>query len=378
MLSFKNQKIKWHFLAGVLILVSVLLPLSEILAVRYEGIGGKPAYPDIDNPKTSSIFIYTLNPGETKEDGVLVINNTQEAKTLMIYSADSTPPTGGAFACRQMKEEKKDAGKWIKLEKSEVTLEPIKSEIIPFTVTVPQDTESGEYNGCICIQEKKPSKEQEGGIRIATRMAIRVAVTVPGEFVKKLVISDFKISPNPTGGYFTTPYLKNEGNVSIDADVQLITRYIFGLKLKEINSPRTIFRGETGSWNYELEQPFLGGWYRTSLTVNYEGTNGKEILKGPTITFFSKPTKTGQIIDLCIFSILLVAIFLFWLSKRRKKWIKKDWIKYEIQPGDNLKSLAEKFEVSWKILAKVNKLKPPYELKIDEKIKVPPKSQTKT
>jgi len=371
-----SQKTKWCFLVSVLALI--LLLSSEVSAVQYEGIGGKPAYPDPSNPKTQSIFIYTLNPGETKEDGVLAVNDTKEEKTLLVYAADSSSASDGAFACRQIGEEKKMAGSWIELEKNEITLGPIKSEVIPFNVTVPQDIEAGEYNGCIGIQEKKPPQEQEGGIRLTTRLAIRVAITVPGELIKKLEISDFKLSPNPTGGYFTTPYLKNNGNVSIDADIKIATRYIFGLKLKEINSQRTIFRGETGSWNYELEQPLLGGWYRTSLAVSYEGAVSKEELKGPTITFFSWPTRTGWIIDICILLVILVAVSLFWLSKRRKKWIKKDWAEYEIQPGENLEILAEKFDVSWKLLVKVNKLKPPYALKPGEKIKVPPKSQTKT
>ena len=377
MLSFKNQKIWRGFLGSILVLVFILLLSLEVFAIQYEGIGGKPAYPDPNDSKTWAVFVHILNPEETSSDGVLVVNDTNETKTLMIYSADSTSSTGGAFACKQLAEGKTEVGKWIKLEKNEVTLGPIKSEIIPFTITVPKHTESGEYNGCICIQEKKPPKEQGGGIRLSTRMAVRVAITIPGNLVKKLTIDDFKISPNPTGGYFTTPYLKNEGNASVNADIKIITSYIFGLKLKEINSPRTIFRGEIGSWNYELEQPVLGGWYRTSLAVNYKGTDGRETLKGPTLTFFSMPTTTGWIIDICIFLIIFVAIFLFWLSKRRKKWIKEDWVEYKVRKGNTIKNLADKFKVSWKILAKVNKLKPPYELESGKKIKVPPKNQAK-
>ncbi|MCK5460040.1 LysM peptidoglycan-binding domain-containing protein [Candidatus Parcubacteria bacterium] len=370
MFNFKSQKIRHCFF--VCIFVLTLIFSSEALALDFQGVGGRPAYPDLSNPQTQSIFIYSLNPGQIKEDGVLIINDTKETKTLFVYSADSSPATGGSFACKQFGEENKNVGSWIKLEKNEVVLDPMKSKIIPFTVTVPQDIESGEYNGCIAIQEKKPPQKLKGGIRLSTRMAIRVGVVIDGGLIKKLIISDFKISPNPNGGYFTTPYLENKGNISIESDIQLVTRYIFGLKLYEIeSSKRTIFRGETGSWNYELKQPILGGWYRTSLKVGYEGMDGRETSKH-SIIFFSKPTKTGWIINACIFSVVLVAIFLFWLYRRRKKWIKKDWVEYKVKSGEDINLLAKRFDVSWKLLTKVNKLKPPYTLKVGEKINVPP------
>lgn len=367
-LSYKKKTILF---VGVLLLS--LSFFSQVFAVGYEGIGGKPAYPDPSNPKSSSIFMYTLNPGEAREDGVLVVNDTPEEKSLLMYTADSSFASGGAFACKQLSEEDVMVGSWLELSESTVTLGPIKSEVVPFTITVPPGTAAGEYNGCIAIQENKPPEEQDGGIRLTTRLVIRVAVTVPGELEKKLEITDFVISPNPTGGYFTTPYLANTGNVSVDADIRITTRHVFGLKHREINSTRTIFRGETGSWNFELREPPLGGWYRTHLSVRHEGALGDVVLKGPTLTFFSWPTTLGWIINACIALVLVIGLFSLWLYRRRKRWVKEDWVGYDVQPGENITLLSEKFDVDWKLLARVNKLKPPYALKSGERINVPPK-----
>lgn len=54
-----------------------------------------------------------------------------------MYVADSTPSTGGAFACKQFSEEKKDVGAWMSVSKNEITLDPNTNEIIPFTIRVP-------------------------------------------------------------------------------------------------------------------------------------------------------------------------------------------------------------------------------------------------
>lgn len=127
-------------------------------AIEYGGFGGRPAYPRADNPRTESIFVHTLEPGAVQKEGVTVINNSSETKTVLVYAADSTPSTGGAFACKQFAEEQKDVGSWIKLEKSEIKLPAGSTQLVPFTITVPLNAGVGEHNGCILIQEKKEKK----------------------------------------------------------------------------------------------------------------------------------------------------------------------------------------------------------------------------
>ena len=52
------------------------------------GIGGRPANPDPNNPRTESIFIYTLDKGASKQDQVLVSNGSSETKTVELYTVD--------------------------------------------------------------------------------------------------------------------------------------------------------------------------------------------------------------------------------------------------------------------------------------------------
>ncbi len=371
------------FLAmGGLLMALLVVPLFPAQAIEYGGFGGRPAYPQPSNPRTESIFIHTLEPGATQEEGVLVVNNTAEPKTMLIYGADSTPSSGGAFACKQFAEPKTDVGVWITLAKSEVTLEPGTNEIVPFTIRVPQSASVGEHNGCVLIQEKKAKSEGKTGASISVRTGLRVVITIPGAITRKLEIAGFTVMPGKDGGFLLNPQVKNTGSVSIDADAQVVTRYFFGATLFTHGGQYPVLRGETSDWNFELKKPFWGGWYRSSFTVEYDENpeagigvkSGKALtrLASHSVWFFSFPTPVALVIEILVLLALAFGGFLFWLSQKRKRWIKENWVSYEVKSGEGIQELAKKFDVSWKLLAKVNKLKPPYALKTGQQIKTPP------
>ncbi len=377
-----KKRTKFLIVAGLLMALSGISPLS-VQAIEYGGFGGRPAYPDPSNPRTESIFIHTLQPGATQEEGVRVVNNSAETKTMLVYGADSTPSTGGAFACKQFSEPKTDVGAWITLAKSEVTLEPGTNEVVPFTIRVPQNASVGEHNGCILIQEKKAKVEGQTGAVLSVRTGLRVAITIPGAITRKLEIVGFTLTPEKDKNAFLLhPLVKNTGNVSIDADAQVVTFYFFGITLAHDGGQYPVLRGETSDWNFELKKPFWGGWYRSSFVVEYDANpeagvgvkSGKVLtrLEGPSVWFWSTPTPAGLAIEIIVLLALAFGGFLFRLSQKRKRWIKENWVGYEVKSGEDIKSLAERFDVSWKLIAKTNKLQPPYALKTGEKIKVPP------
>lgn len=363
--------------AGFLLLVAI-----PVFAIEYGGFGGRPAYPRADNPRTESIFVHTLEPRDVKKEGVLTVNNSAEQKTMLVYAVDSTPSTGGAFACAQASEAAKDVGAWITLEKSEVALEPGTNELIPFTIRVPQNASVGEHNGCIVMQEKKEKAQAGSGASLSFRTGLRVAITIPGELARKLELAGFAVSDGKDGGFLLHPLVKNTGNVSIDADAKVFTRYFFGLTHLTHGGQYPILRGETSDWNFELKKPFWGGWYHSSFVVEYDENpeagvgvkSGKTLtrLEGSSVWFWSSPTPSALAIEVVVLLLIAFGAFLFWLSQKRKRWIKENWISYEVKSGEDINSLSKRFDVSWKLVAKVNKLKPPYALKTEEKIKLPP------
>jgi hypothetical protein len=305
-------------------LVSVLFiflffPLTAH-AIEYGGIGGKPAYPRADNPRSESIFIHTLEPGTIQEEGVVVINNSASQRTLTVYAADSTPSSGGGFACKQLSEPKTSVGAWITLEKSEVVLGPNTNEIVPFTISVPQNADVGEHNGCILIQEVKPETKDTKGMSLAFRTGIRVAVTIPGAIIKKLDIVGFSVSKNKNG-IILTPKVKNSGNVSVDANTSIVTHSVLGANIFRQEGQKggkyLVLRGDTSEWNFELKKPFWGGWYRSDLSVEYD--NDKELIRlAGSSLFFSWPTPKGLAIEIAIPLFLIGLVGLVFILKTKK------------------------------------------------------------
>ena len=384
-MSIFHDRKKQHICSYVLffiVFIGITIFANGVFAIANGGVGGRPAYPRSDNSRTESIFIHTLELGAIQKEGILLLNNTDEQKTLLVYTVDSMVSSGGAFACRQMAEPKEDVGAWISLEKSEVTLDSMTSEIVPFNITVPLKADVGEHNGCIVIQEKEEHKEKQVGMTLSFRTGLRVAITIPGEIIKELKIIDLKIERQKDGDYLLKPSIKNVGNVSIDADIQIITRHFLGLESFQHGGQFPILRNEISDWNFELKETFWGGWYQSSFVAEYEGGAETEIgeitkkpktqLKGPSVWFFVTPKPLAMAIEVGSFLFIVLLGFFFWLSRKRKNWIKKDWINYEIKSNEDIKILAERFNVSWKLLAKANKLQPPYTLKFGENIKVPP------
>jgi hypothetical protein len=367
------------FRYGTLVLGLALI--SSSFAIEYGGFGGRPAYPRADNPRTESIFIHTLEPGAVQKEGITVINNSTEAKTVLVYAADSTPSTGGAFACKQFAEEQTDVGSWVKLTKNEIKLPAGTTQLIPFTITVPENAGVWEHNGCILIQEKKEKKDGQPGVNLSIRTGLRLAITIPGDIERKLEIMglDYK---RQKWTIVIHPQVKNIGNVSIDADVAVTTRYFFWLKYSEQGGQYPVLRGEVSDWNFDLKKPFWGWLYRSSFTVAYDpspeaqiGTNTewtKVVLKGPAVWFITLPTLYGFIAEIILFAFFGAFVFLYIIARRRGQWIINHWVDITLKANTDITTLADEHDVSWKLLAKVNRLKPPYTLKKGDKIKVPP------
>ena len=365
--------------------IILFLSFSNLLfsqAIEYNGFGGKPAFPREDNPRTESIFVHTAKPGEIIEEGVRVINNTDETKTFVVYAADYTRSTDGGFACRQYSQDKVGVGNWITLDTEEVTLDPMSEETVPFYINAPDDAEVGEHNGCILIQEKKAPSES-AGISISVRTGLRVAITIPGEIFRRLSLSSISIARKGLDRLTLSLNVKNTGNVSIDTDIRVKVTNLLKKEIITFGGKYPIFRDDEATYNYDLKSPTFGAIYKAKGVVTYDGNAGTSIgsvnysnpitIETRPVWFLVLPTLKG--IAIIFVSVLLIIFLLIkiLIKKKRKKWIMKNWVQYKAKKSDDINSLAEKFDVNWKILAKVNKLKAPYIIKSGDILKVPQK-----
>lgn len=373
------------------------------------GVGGRPANPDPDNPRTQSIFIYTLSPGGSKSDQLYLSNGGDTDEIVQLYAVDGTVSNTGAFTCKQEVEPRTDIGKVVTLSKTEVLVPANGNTLVDFSVRLPQVIDVGEHDGCIVIQKKEDTSQQPtGSIQVHTRTAVRVAVIVPGEVHRQVEITDFtavssyKKGQNTYIGPQVVFGLKNTGNVSADVAVNVHIRDMFG---NEMHSPggssqKTFFSGQypviagtTFTVNYDTEyQPFFGGWYKVKADIVYNkqagtfGVNSSgEVLRAETgeITIFFWPS-TWFFVILALL-VLSTLSFIGWrimqtrdAKKRARDSLKHPavkimWGPYEVKEGDTLEQLAAKSGVAMGKIAAMNKLQAPYALEAGQKIYLPRK-----
>lgn len=368
------------------VLVATLLPIffviSLFLASSAEAVsnglyGLKPARPRADNSKSESIFIHTINPGQTIEEAVSVFNNSDRQETYVLYAADFTPSTDGGFACKQFVEPREEVGAWINLPPTTITLPKGGSKEVEFTITAPQNVDPGEYNGCILVARQEPEKIKQGdsGITLSFRTGARVALTVPGEIIRNLSLQDFDITQENWKKYSQLS-IKNDGNVSVDTNIQVTVKNLLGQTFHKNGGVFSVLKKDTATFHLEIGRSFWGGIYFANLEGQYnKGTISSDpqtqfFSAGP-VMFFAFPSLKGFLLELLFLGFIVWTLFLMLFKKRQNFWIKKTWKKAKINASTNLSSVARAVGASPSLVAKINNLPVATRLKKGDLIYVP-------
>lgn len=375
-----------YLTVGLVLFAMLTVPAGTVLAAAYGGIGARPAYPQPNNPRSQSIFIFELKPGQQASNGVQIINNTNQSQTVNLYAVDSAVASGGNFTCAQNGAPKKDVGAWISLADSSVTVPANSNQIVPFTITVPDSGSIavGEHDGCIAMQAVSQTAvpSDKNGVLLSFRTAIRVAVTIPGKIIKKLHIVSVTVSKGHQSNYIITPLVSNDGNVSLDTAITTSLSSVFGPTLmttKRGSNP--VLPHTQSSWNYTVNKPFWGGWYRADVTVSYDantatglGITTNSQTKTETMSsalFFVAPAPLALVIEIVVLLLIIAIVFLGIHRLIDGRAVKQQWKPVKIGQHATLQTLAQDYGVSWHKIAKVNKLKPPYHLEAGQKLKLP-------
>ena len=417
----------------------------KVSAIEYGMLGGKPANPDPNVADSSSWFIYKLAPGEKKEDALQVMNLYENELGVLVYAADGTKSSGGGFALKQYTEGKEEVGAWVKFypesvpavfqevfeekeskiidfcnlskedlqtamkktklsdedfdahqkwcqgtEEVTLSLAAKENKKIPFVFSVPDKADVGEHTGGILIQKAQlddaGADQQGSAVKLTTRVGVRIYETVPGQVIKKLTFSDFKLvknykelnfmrwfekNPKPED-FLVQGDVTNSGNVSVDfQNVISIKDNFFGKRTQEITDRNfQVLKADTFVSNYSWESPRFGK-YTFAMGLKYTDDQGKEqsTYSSP-ITVWIFPWR--ELIAILVGVLILGGIYL-----GRKKYLKKKygavgWVEYNVKKTDTIAKLAKKYEIDWEILVRTNKIKPPFLLEAGMVVLVPP------
>ncbi|MDR7381747.1 hypothetical protein [Promicromonospora iranensis] len=225
-----------------------LVPLAVLTLVAASSLAAAPAAAAPARAAQDDVVTWSVRPGDEKgEDGrawvewaadpgqsrtehMVVVNHSDDAVEFLLTSADGYFTDTGRFNMLPSDQESVAAGTWIELPES-VTVAAGAAEVVPFTVTVPDDAEPGDHAAGVAA-----SVHSTGGgeVAVESRVGFRVMTRVLGELAPALGLTasaSYTGDPNPfEAGTVDVVYeLENTGNTRLNARPEISLSGPFGL-----------------------------------------------------------------------------------------------------------------------------------------------------
>ncbi|MCC7196927.1 DUF916 domain-containing protein [Candidatus Peregrinibacteria bacterium] len=372
---------KLHFITGLLTLVLASAPV--VSATNGIAITVKNPNPYTNN---QSWFVYEKMPGEIIEDVATIKNQSERDVNVRIYAVDATSNASGSFILKFLNDKQMGIGVWTDVEKKELTIKPDERVDIPFRITIPENATPSEYYGGIVVESGggadqtkycEPNNKCNTSVSVRTRIGSRIYITVPGKISEKVTWSDFSFDRGWDGKSYLNFGVKNQGNVAYEpkAEIEIYNQdgKLFDRFEAELGDslPGTTINKKV-AWN---KQPSLFGNYSAKANVSFikkfqtaSNMHGASYTDTKNLKIMVAPWHT-----MAIGLLILIITGFFGIS--HKMWYRKTgktWANYLVNENEDIMAIAERKNVSWKLLAKVNHIKAPFILKKGQAIKVPP------
>ena len=357
--------------------LATFLSLTAISHADYTVIPGSPY---------ERQFNLEVEPGSRQSASIVIKNLGNNAETLNIYSADATHSAQGTFAITTKNTEQFHIGNWISFEEDKVIIPPREEITIPFIIEIPENATPGSYAGGIAVEQSSGSRQLndangeagQSGISVSSRFIVKVFLSIPGEKIHSYKWEDFKFeyAGNDSHARFVMT-VSNDGNTIVMVDPKVELTGFPPLKEPVIELPSATIQPGTESQKIDLrftEKPRLGFYFAKGTAtfseldiINNEKVNPETQTREITINL--TPWYLIVIITLVLLTIIIAPFVWYFRSKNYYSRCET----YEVKEGQTIISIAKENKSNWKKIVKINKLKPPYNLKPGQTILIPPK-----
>lgn len=167
------------------------------------GIGIVPANQQSQTGLDRAWFLNTVQSGQKVTRTAEIINDFDREATINLFAKDATQTLDGSFTFIENDQPNTEVGSWISLSKTQVTLPAKSSTQVEFTITVPSNTQSGEYAGAIAVQESTNPNADQQGVQLQTRIGARVYLTVGSNLASGFEVKNFNAMTPDASKYST-------------------------------------------------------------------------------------------------------------------------------------------------------------------------------
>jgi hypothetical protein len=133
----------------------------------------------MDGDEAGFYFNFEAYIGHEVEGTLAVRNYTDELIAVEINAVDASENYQSSFSLTPLQNEQYDIGLWITIEDPVITIEPGATELVDFTMLVPEGTAYGEYAGGVVVSERIETEALTGsGVQLVSQQALRVYTDV--------------------------------------------------------------------------------------------------------------------------------------------------------------------------------------------------------
>lgn len=226
---------------------------------------------------------WDADPGETLTEHMVVTNHGSTDVEFQLAAADGYFTDAGRFNMLPSDTESADAGTWIELPES-VVVAAGGSEVVPFTVTVPEDATPGDHPAGVAASVLS---DGSGTIGVESRVGFRVMTRVEGELAPALAAAatatyDGDINPFSPGTIEVAYEIENTGNTRLQTQPSVTVSGPFGLGSQTIEGEEIaeIAPGETRRGTVRIRSAWPLFTYDVSVAAEPEAVSDELAFDG--------------------------------------------------------------------------------------------------
>lgn len=210
---------------------------------------------------------------------------------------------------------------------ADVTIPAGKSVTINVVITVPKGTQAGGYFGAVRFAPTSP--DDGGQVNLSASVASLILLTVPGDTVEKLELTDFSVQQGGvTGTMFsssndlqTTVRFQNSGNVQIapfgKVSVKQGDKVVYAADFNTTTPRDTILPDSARRWDIPLKNIDSFGQYTVVGTFTY-GKKNQTIEVSKSFWVIPQSVIIAAVLGVIVLIGLIVALILYLRSRKRR------------------------------------------------------------
>lgn len=211
---------------GIMLLVTLLAPGSLAAQSSPEATSAANSGPQFmlrpADGEDGSYFTLEAEPGSTHTLTAVLGNVDDEPLTLRTYAGDGFTLVNGGFGVREEADSGDGISSWLDYRAATLELGPGEGIERSFSVTVPEDTEPGQYIAGLVLQTAEPiAVEGSAMFNQIIRKSVAVFITVPGEMTPSFELGTPAIDGNLAGQRVVVPVI-NTGDVLVKPAGELV------------------------------------------------------------------------------------------------------------------------------------------------------------